>query len=91
MSGSESTGAVRPTLASMPPVAVPPVSVPDALTDELTLSSAGVAASAGAAAGARAAAGGGLLTLVTGGAAPVCDGDSCFVPGAEGAWTEVPD
>jgi hypothetical protein len=32
-----------------------------------------------------------LLTLVTPGGAPVCDGDSCFVPGAEGDWTEVPD
>ncbi|MCL9665557.1 hypothetical protein L2091_10010 [Curtobacterium albidum] len=32
-----------------------------------------------------------LLTLVTPGVAPVCDGDSCFVPGAEGDWTEVPD
>ncbi|MET3636431.1 MULTISPECIES: hypothetical protein [Curtobacterium] len=32
-----------------------------------------------------------LLTLVTPGVAPVCEGDSCFVPGAEGDWTEVPD
>lgn len=32
-----------------------------------------------------------LLTLVTSGAAPVCEGDSCFVPGAEGDWSEVPD
>ena len=37
-----------------------------------------------------------LLTLVTPGGAPVCDGDSCFLPesslaGAEGDWTEVPD
>lgn len=32
-----------------------------------------------------------LLTLVTPGGAPVCEGDSCFVPGAEGDWTEVPD
>ncbi len=32
-----------------------------------------------------------LLTLVTSGGAPVCEGDSCFVPGAEGDWTEVPD
>ena len=32
-----------------------------------------------------------LLTLVTPGGAPVCDGDSCFVPGAEGDWSEVPD
>lgn len=32
-----------------------------------------------------------LLTLVTPGGAPVCEGDSCFVPGAEGVWTEVPD
>ncbi|MEN0103268.1 MAG: hypothetical protein AAGC90_10115 [Curtobacterium sp.] len=23
--------------------------------------------------------------------AVVCDGDSCFVPGAEGDWSEVPD
>lgn len=34
---------------------------------------------------------GGLLTLVAVGDAPVCDGDSCFVPGAEGVWAEVPD
>ncbi|WP_144715558.1 hypothetical protein [Curtobacterium pusillum] len=33
----------------------------------------------------------GLLTLVAAGGAPVCEGDSCFVPGAEGAWAEVPD
>jgi hypothetical protein len=33
----------------------------------------------------------GLLTVVAPGGAPVCDGDSCFVPGAEGAWAEVPD
>lgn len=33
----------------------------------------------------------GLVSLVASGAAPVCEGDSCFVPGAEGAWTEVPD
>lgn len=32
-----------------------------------------------------------LLTLVTPGGAPVCEGDTCSVPGAEGAWTEVPD
>lgn len=32
-----------------------------------------------------------LLTLVTPGGGPVCDGDSCFVPGAEGDWSEVPD
>lgn len=32
-----------------------------------------------------------LLTLVTPGGAPACDGDSCFVPGAEGDWSEVPD
>jgi hypothetical protein len=32
-----------------------------------------------------------LLTLVTPGGAPVCEGDSCSVPGAEGDWTEVPD
>jgi len=32
-----------------------------------------------------------LLSLVTSGGAPVCEGDSCFVPGAEGDWTEVPD
>ncbi|TDN43086.1 hypothetical protein EDF64_1096 [Curtobacterium flaccumfaciens] len=32
-----------------------------------------------------------LLTLVTPGGAPVCEGDSCFVPGAEGDWSEVPD
>lgn len=32
-----------------------------------------------------------LLTLVTPGGAPVCEGDSCFVPGAEGIWSEVPD
>lgn len=23
--------------------------------------------------------------------AVVCDGDACFVPGAEGDWSEVPD
>ena len=33
----------------------------------------------------------GLLTLVTPGDAPVCEGDACFVPGAEGVWAEVPD
>ncbi|WP_171898693.1 hypothetical protein [Curtobacterium sp. UCD-KPL2560] len=32
-----------------------------------------------------------LLTLVPSGGAPVCEGDSCFVPGAEGDWAEVPD
>ncbi|MBT2503925.1 hypothetical protein [Curtobacterium sp. ISL-83] len=32
-----------------------------------------------------------LLTLVTSGGAPVCEGDSCFVPGAEGIWAEIPD
>jgi hypothetical protein len=32
-----------------------------------------------------------LLTLVASGGAPVCDGDSCFVPGAEGDWSEIPD
>ncbi|MFJ4220965.1 hypothetical protein [Curtobacterium luteum] len=37
-----------------------------------------------------------LLSLVTPGGAPVCEGDACFVPagtvpGAEGVWTEVPD
>ncbi|WP_420367436.1 hypothetical protein [Curtobacterium sp. L1-20] len=38
-----------------------------------------------------------LLTLVTPGVAPICEGDSCLVdsavvvPGAEGDWTEVPD
>lgn len=32
-----------------------------------------------------------LLTLVPSGGAPVCEGDSCFVPGSEGDWTEVPD
>ena len=37
-----------------------------------------------------------LLTLVTPGGAPVCEGDSCFLPdsslaGAEGDWSEVPD
>lgn len=32
-----------------------------------------------------------LLTLVTPGGAPVCEGDVCFVPGVEGDWTEVPD
>ena len=32
-----------------------------------------------------------LVTLGATGAAPVCEGDSCFVPGAEGDWTEVPD
>ncbi|NQW88889.1 hypothetical protein HQQ88_01060 [Curtobacterium sp. VKM Ac-2861] len=37
-----------------------------------------------------------LLTLVTPGGAPVCDGDSCLIDagsfaGAEGDWTEVPD
>ncbi|PZF67650.1 hypothetical protein DEJ33_04040 [Curtobacterium sp. MCPF17_047] len=32
-----------------------------------------------------------LLTFVTPGGAPVCEGDSCFVPGAEGDWSEVPD
>jgi hypothetical protein len=33
----------------------------------------------------------GLITLVATGGAPVCEGDSCLVPGAEGAWDEVPD
>ncbi len=38
----------------------------------------------------------GLLTLVTPGGAPVCDGDSCLIDagsfaGAEGDWSEVPD
>ena len=32
-----------------------------------------------------------LLTLVAPGGAQVCEGDSCFVPGAEGDWSEVPD
>ncbi|WP_181439653.1 hypothetical protein [Curtobacterium sp. MCBD17_032] len=32
-----------------------------------------------------------LLTFVTAGGAAVCEGDSCFVPGAEGDWSEVPD
>jgi hypothetical protein len=32
-----------------------------------------------------------LLTLVTPGGAPVCEGDACFVAGAEGDWSEVPD
>ena len=32
-----------------------------------------------------------LVSLVASGGAPVCEGDACFVPGAEGAWTEVPD
>jgi hypothetical protein len=35
-----------------------------------------------------------LVTLLPAGAAPVCEGDVCLVPGipgAEGAWTEVPD
>jgi hypothetical protein len=32
-----------------------------------------------------------LLTLVASGGAPVCEGDSCFVPGAEGDWSEIPD
>lgn len=32
-----------------------------------------------------------LLTLVAPGGAPVCEGDACFVPGAEGEWSEVPD
>lgn len=32
---------------------------------------------------------GGLVPLLTSGV--VCEGDSCFVPGAEGDWTEVPD
>ncbi|WP_176491699.1 hypothetical protein [Curtobacterium sp. 'Ferrero'] len=32
-----------------------------------------------------------LLTLVTPGGAPVCEGDSCSLPGAEGDWSEVPD
>jgi hypothetical protein len=32
-----------------------------------------------------------LLTLVTPGGAPVCEGDACFVPGAEGDSSEVPD
>ncbi|WIB64831.1 MULTISPECIES: hypothetical protein [unclassified Curtobacterium] len=35
--------------------------------------------------------GGGLVALDLAGGAPVCEGDVCFVPGAEGAWTEVPD
>ncbi|GAA3338760.1 hypothetical protein GCM10017714_11430 [Curtobacterium pusillum] len=77
------TGAAEPRLQ-----AAPPVSVPDALTGELTLN--GLAAPAGLEARP------GLLTLVTPGGAPVCEGDSClvdaaFVPGAEGVWVEVPD
>ena len=32
-----------------------------------------------------------VLTLVTPGGAPVCEGDSCSVSGAEGFWDEVPD
>jgi hypothetical protein len=32
-----------------------------------------------------------LVPLVASGGAPVCEGDVCFVPGAKGAWAEVPD
>ncbi|WP_146245619.1 MULTISPECIES: hypothetical protein [unclassified Curtobacterium] len=37
-----------------------------------------------------------LLTLVTPGGAPVCEGDKCLIDagsfaGAEGDWSEVPD
>jgi hypothetical protein len=37
-----------------------------------------------------------LLTLVTPGGAPVCEGDACLIDagsfaGAEGDWSEVPD
>ncbi|WP_282819154.1 hypothetical protein [Curtobacterium flaccumfaciens] len=37
-----------------------------------------------------------LLTLVTPGGAPVCEGDACVIDagsfaGAEGDWSEVPD
>lgn len=37
-----------------------------------------------------------LLTLVTPGGAPVCEGDACLIDagafaGSEGDWTEVPD
>ncbi|MEK6312496.1 MAG: hypothetical protein V4755_17515 [Curtobacterium sp.] len=70
--------ALRPTGAVEPRLqAAPPVSVPDALTGSLTM----VGREARPA----------LLTLVTPGGAPVCDGDTCSVPGAEGMWTEVPD
>jgi hypothetical protein len=75
--------ALRPTGAVEPRLqAAPPVSVPDALTGSSTM----IGREARPA----------LLTLVTPGGAPVCDGDSCFVdaafvPGAEGMWTEVPD
>ncbi|KTR09201.1 hypothetical protein [Curtobacterium luteum] len=71
--------AVQPTDAARPglPSAVPPVSVPDALTGALTVIDREARP--------------GLLTLVTPGGAPVCEGDTCFVPGAEGVWAEVPD
>lgn len=42
-------------------------------------------------AGSNPSAGPALLTFPVTGGAPVCEGDSCFVPGAEGNWTEVPD
>ncbi|WFR65983.1 hypothetical protein P9139_12880 [Curtobacterium flaccumfaciens] len=68
----------QPTGAVEPRLqSAPPVSVPDALTGAVTIS--GLEARPA------------LLTLVTPGGAPVCEGDSCFVPGAEGDWTEVPD
>lgn len=70
--------ALRPTGAVEPRLqAAPPVSVPDALTGALTVIDREARP--------------GLLTLVTPGGAPVCAGDSCFVPGAEGVWAEVPD
>ncbi|MFJ4297544.1 hypothetical protein [Curtobacterium sp. NPDC089689] len=70
--------ALRPTGAVEPRLqAAPPVSVPDALTGALTVIDREARP--------------GLLTLVTPGGAPVCEGDTCFVPGAEGVWAEVPD
>ncbi|WJX99681.1 hypothetical protein [Curtobacterium sp. 458] len=70
--------ALRPTGAVEPRLqAAPPVSVPDALTGALTVIDLETRP--------------GLLTLVTPGGAPVCEGDTCFVPGAEGVWAEVPD
>lgn len=64
-------------------------SVPNALTGRAAVS--GLAAVPDVAGSAGLEARPALLTLVTPGGAPVCEGDSCFVPGAEGYWTEVPD
>ncbi len=57
------------------------------MTDVTTTAAAEPRLPAGSGAEARPA----LLTIVTPGGAPVCEGDSCLVPGAEGDWTEVPD